>query len=199
MTITHGYCTLAELKRRIGLDTYDTDRDTDLELLIQAASRKIDKHCGRYFYAGTAGTISYVTAQSAYRVYMNDFSAITAVETDDDGDGTYENSWASTDYIKMPINLPYGWPYTWLQVSAYGDYSFPRGLTNGVKITGTDGWVAVPDEVREAAFLLCNRLWQRRNAPFGVAGANEFGVPVVIVKLDPDVIELLNPFTKAIP
>lgn len=196
MTITNGYCTILEFRQRFGLATVDGPRDADIEKVIQASSRKIDKHCGRSFYSDTADGTKYYTAPSSYRVYVDDLQTVTALYTDDDGDGTYENTWQTTDYHLLPLNSPMGWPYTYIEVKPEGDFTFPRNLRAGVKLVALFGWSAVPDEVREACLITANRLWQRRNAPFGVAGANEFGAPVILTKLDPDVIELLAPFLK---
>ncbi len=198
MTITNGYCTLAEFRQRYFPQStnYDGLRDAEVEKTIQAASRKVDKHCNRHFYCDTADGTKYYTAPSSVRVYIDDLVTLTTLYTDDDGDGTYENTWAATDYHKLPANSPDGWPYTWLEVTPEGNYSFPRNLRNGVKIIGTFGWAAVPEEVREATLITANRYWNRHGAPFGVMGANEFGVPVVITKLDPDVIELLAPYVR---
>jgi len=196
MAITNGYCTLAEFKQRFGITSVDSSRDADLEKVIQAASRKIDKYCGQSFYSDTGDSIKYYTAPTQYRVYVDPIQTITSLLTDDDGDQTYENTWATTDYYLLPANSPMGWPYTYIEVTPQGNYSFPRDLRNGVKITGLFGWSAVPDEVREACFLTANRYWMRRTAPFGVAGANEFGAPVIMTKLDPDVIEQLSPFVR---
>ena len=196
MTITNGYCTMIEFRQRFGLATVDGARDADIEKVIQAASRKIDLHCGRSFYSDTADSTKYFTAPSPYRVYVNDLQSVTALYTDDDGDQTYENTWQTTDYYLLPENPPSGWPYTYIEITPEGNYTFPRKLRKGVKITGLFGWAAVPDLVREACFLTANRYWQRRNAPFGVAGANEFGAPVILTKLDPDVIEMLAPYVK---
>lgn len=196
MTITNGYATLAQFKQRYGLTTTDAARDADIELIVQAVSRLIEKRTGRTFFAGTAGTARYYTATSSARVYIDDYATITAVATDDDGDGTIETTWAATDYIKLPTNSTYGEPYSWLEVTPLGAYRFPCGLRNGVKITGTNGWAAIPDEIREACLMQSYRLWQRRAAPFGVMGANEFGVSTVITKLDPDIEQLLAPFMR---
>jgi hypothetical protein len=86
----------------------------------------------------------------------------------------------------------------WLEIMPLGNYRFPCHLTDGVKITGTFGWTAVPDEIREACLLQSNRLWQRRSAAFGVMGANEFGVQIVITKLDPDIQGMLAPFVRLV-
>jgi len=201
MTITNGYCTLAQFKQRAGITSTDAARDADLELIIQAASRKIDQFCGRVFYASSsAGESRYYTAQNRERVYIDDHTSITALETDDDGDGTIETTWTTSDYWEMPLTSFQGtdWPYMWLQIKPEGSYSFPAGLPNGVKITGIFGWSSVPDEVREACLMIANRQWQRRAAPFGVLGANEFGAPTIITRVDPDILGLLEPYRRIV-
>ena len=50
MTITHGYCTLDQLKSEMRIGTHDSADDTRLELSIAAASRQIDAHTGRRFW-----------------------------------------------------------------------------------------------------------------------------------------------------
>jgi hypothetical protein len=202
--IVNGYCTLNQFKQRFMPETKaDASRDADLELIIQAVSRKIDQSCGRVFYesSSAADTVRYFTAQHPHRCYIDDVHTITTLKTDDDGDGIAETTWSATaDYWAMPRNTPFGaWPYMWLQVMPEGSYTFPAGLVNGVEVTGAFGWAAVPDEIREACLLQSNRIWQRRAAPFGVLGANEFGAPVVINKLDPDIQGLLELYMRTIP
>jgi hypothetical protein len=198
LPITNGYATLAQFKQRFAIASTDAQRDMDLELIIQAASRRVDLSCRRAFWAGTAGTVRYFTADSSERCYIDDFAAITAVETDDDGDGTIETTWAATDYVKLPISSQFGWPYTWLEITPLGNHRFPWGLRGGVKITGTPNWAAVPDLIREACLLQSNRMWQRAKAPFGVQGANEFGTPVIITKLDPDIEGTLTEYMRLV-
>jgi hypothetical protein len=195
MPITNGYATLAQFKQRfLASAAVDGSRDADIELVIQAASRHIDQHCGRVFYSGIVGEVRYFTAVSRYRVFVDDMQAVTAVATDDDGDETYSTTWTAADYRLMPVN-PLGWPYTWIEVKRLTENYFPR-YTAAVKVTGTFGWAAVPDAVREACLLQANRTWARRNAPFGVMGSNDFGAPTVITKLDPDIQNLLAPFVR---
>jgi hypothetical protein len=199
MALVNGYASLAQFKQRFAIASTDAARDTDLELIIQAVSRAVDLACGRVFYAGTPATVRYYTAQSFKNCFTDDFSAVTALATDEDGDETYETTWAATDYRLMPFDKPADWPYMWLAVKPNGQHQFPARLPAGVKVTGTFGWAAVPDMVREACLLQTNRLWERRGSPFGVLGANEFGAPTVIVKLDPDVVQLLQPFVRIAP
>ncbi|MGA1076569.1 MAG: phage head-tail connector protein, partial [Ilumatobacteraceae bacterium] len=54
MSITNGYCTLADLKTILRIA--DNVDDTMLEARITEASRVIDQHCDRRFYADTAAT-----------------------------------------------------------------------------------------------------------------------------------------------
>ena len=192
-----SYASLAQFKQRFAISSSDTARDDDIDLILAFASRLIEKKCNRVFEAATTATADrYFTAQDYRRVYIDDCTTITALQTDDDGDGTIETTWAATDYVTLPASSQFGTPYTWLEIAPEGDYRFPKGLRSGVKITATWGWTAVPDEIREACLMLANRYWQRRSAAFGVQGANEFGTPVVINKIDGDIEALLTPFVR---
>ena len=44
-----------------------------------------------------------------------------------------------------------------------------------MQVTAKWGWAAVPDDIKGAAFLLANRLFEERNAPFGTVGSADFG------------------------
>ena len=48
MSIVDGYCTLSEVKSALRLS--DSIDDTLIENSIEAASRRIDGYCGRFFY-----------------------------------------------------------------------------------------------------------------------------------------------------
>lgn len=195
------YCTLAEFRARFASSSA-TANDASITAAITAASRLIDKKCGRTFTLASSTAVSdsvrYFTPEDPRRCYIDDLYSITSLETDDDGDGTIELTWAATDYVLLPTSSYFGWPYTWVEIMPEGDYTFPKRLRNGVKITGKWGWAAVPDEIREATLLQSNRIWSRRGAPFGVLGANEFGAPTVITKLDPDIEVMVEPFVRLV-
>lgn len=189
MTITAGYCTLAQLKAR--LDIYDFQDDTILEAVVQGVSRSIDAMTGRRFYSTTADETRYYTAEFGDVLYTDDLLSITTLQTDDDGDRTYENTWAATDYDLLPDNAVLdGKPYTRIELAPYGDYAFPEGVRKGVKITGRFGYNATdshPDVVREACLIQAARIFKRKDAPFGVTGSPEMGQMQPIAKIDPDV------------
>ena len=194
MTITNGYCTLAQIKARLDID--DFKDDAILESVIQGVSRSIDAMTGRRFYSTTADETRYYTAQFDDVLYTDDLLSITTLKTDDDGDRTYENTWATTDYDLLPDNAALdGKPYTRIELAPNGDYAFPIGAKKGIQIVGRFGYNAVdsyPDVVREACLIQSASIFKRKDAPFGVTGSPEMGQMSPISKLDPDVELMLR-------
>ncbi|MDY6957623.1 MAG: hypothetical protein SVK08_00565 [Halobacteriota archaeon] len=138
------YGDLTTLKSRF--DITGTSGDSDLLALLNAASRAIElppAGCDRYFYARTQ-TRYFDGAGST--LYIDDLLSVTTLKTDEDGDGTYENTFAATDYLLYPLN---GFPYTRIKLSHDSDYgSFAAGIKKGVEIAGLwgygDGTTATP-------------------------------------------------------
>ena len=187
-----SYATLAELKARLG--TSLSSNDDALTQCLEAASRAVDGFCGRRFYQDSAQT-RYFTADDSGYLEVDDLVSVTTLATDSDGDRTYEDTWASTDYDLEPYNAAaIAHPYTSLMTTPDGDYAFPRGVRRGVKIVGTWGWPSVPDAITEATLLLASRLAKRQAAPFGVAAGEEGGVGIPSV--DPDVRQLVAPYRR---
>ena len=148
MAITNGYATLAQFKQRFGLSTSDASRDADLELIIQSCSRQIEKQTGRMFYAGTAGTVRYYTAQNPYRLYLDDFTAITALVTDDDGDGTAQTIHGdngppplpeTADVVALVARLRSAW------AGAFGGQSPPAEFVRAVGRLAAERWRATAE------------------------------------------------------
>jgi len=198
MSITNGYCTLAEIRGEIGItDATDNTDDTRLERAVVAASRAIDNECGRRFYLDSAATARYFTAKESDYLRVDDIGTATGliVATDSAGARTYADTWASTDYDAEPYNaLADGWPITALQVTPQGSYSFPT-LRKACKITAKWGWPSVPADIKTAAMIEAIRLYKRKDAPFGIMGSMETGL-LTLPKLDPDVKLLIMPYRK---
>ena len=144
MTITNGYCTLAEAKARLwppGAPA-DTTDDTTLEGMIEAASRKIDNDTGRRFYSNLTDETRYFTAHDPDCVFTDDIISVTTLKTDNDGDRTYENTFATTDYDLLPDNATLTLsPYTWIETSPFTSQYFPT-QRKGIEITGKFGYAA---------------------------------------------------------
>lgn len=198
MTITNGYCTLAEARAQIGITvTADTTDDSVIEARVEAISRTIDEVCGRRFYRNGTDEARYYTASSAYVLECpDDIGSITTLQTDSDGDRTYEDTWAATDYDLMPHNATLdGKPATWIEVTPDGGYTFPT-VSKGVKITGKFGYGSTtPPAIKAACLLAVQKLYKRKDAPFGVEAGGELGI-MTLMKTDPDLDALLGPFRR---
>lgn len=178
-------------------DVTDPMDDNALENVIEAISRVIDEETGRFFYV-TASQDRYYTAEfSDLLMDIDDIVTASAIVTDEDGDRTYERTWASTDYDLEPYNAAlHSKPYTRINLAPQGRYAFPSGIRRGVKITGTFGYPAVPKQINEATILIAMKLWKRKEAVFGVLGSADMGFIRVTAKNDPDISMLLDSFRK---
>jgi len=132
----NSYSTLTQLKSASYLNISTvTDYDTPLLNLLIQSSRLIDKWCERFFYVKTE-TRYYDGAGRTLR--PNDILSITTLKTDEDGDATFENSFATTDYFLYPLN---DYPKTEIQINPNGDYgSFANGIKKGIEIIGSFGY-----------------------------------------------------------
>jgi hypothetical protein len=190
VAITNGYTTLANVKAALRLT--DNVDDALLEQAVEGSSRRIDGYTGRFFYQKNA-TIR-LFARDPWNQPVSDLVSITTLKTDDDADGTYETTWAASDYLLEPTNVALqNRPYT--RVIAAAGRTFP--LTSMpplplVEITGVWGWSAVPDDVEQACLLLAIRSFARLNAALGVVGFSDMAIAVR--SIDPDVRDLLMPY-----
>lgn len=193
--IVNGYATVAEVKGWVGLS--DSIDDAVLEDVISAASRWVDQYCGRQFYPTAAGTARVFDSCDGLTVDLSAASAVTAVKTDDNLDGTFETTWAASDYQLLPVEVtsPEARPYDTL--SAVASRRFPLPLYLGrvglVQVTGTFGYPAIPEDIGLACRMQAARLLGRRKSPEGVAGWGDFG-PMRIQYPDKDVSALLDPY-----
>lgn len=196
MSITNGYVHLAEIRGELGItDATDMTDDSRLENAVEAASRAIDNECGQRFYLDSTATARYYTAEDSDYLRIHPVGLVTsfAIATDEDGDRTYETTWASTDYDMLPDNASAdGRPWTALQTTPNGQHGFP-GLRRGVKVTAFWGWPSVPAAIKRATMIQAVRLYKRRDAVFGQTGSPETGV-MTLPALDPDVKRLIAPY-----
>lgn len=191
MAITNGYATLAEAKAELRIT--DAADDTRLEDSIEAASRAIDNATGRAFYATTA--TKYYTPEFPDLLWVDDLLSVTTLKVDEDGDRTYERTWATTDYDLEPYNRT---PYSKIRTTPNGRYAFPADLRKSVEIAGSWGYCATgshPDDIKRACLLFAIRLFKRPDAPFGVLGGTELGF-VRVPALDPDVKAVLASYIR---
>lgn len=172
-----SYATLAEFKAAIGIGTADTTDDTALQSVLDATDALIDLYTDRKQGFGTATETRYYTAQDYSYVLTDDLVSVTTLQTDDNGDGTYETTWtAGTDFVLAPGNANLdGWPYTEIDASVNWPRNFPRDVYRGVKVVGVFGWPAVPNAVKQSAIIQAGAVWSSRTSPFGVIGSQDLG------------------------
>jgi hypothetical protein len=193
MAITNGYCTLQQLKDSLRIT--DNVDDTMLELAIETASRQIDDYCERVFY--TASATRYYAPRDSYVVETDDIVSITTLKTSSAANGTYDITWATSDYQTEPLNgIAGGITSPVTHIRAVDDYLFTTqdGETT-VQFVGTFGWSAVPTAIKYATLLLSSRLFKRMDSPLGVAGIGDLGV-IRVSRIDPDIDALIAPFKK---
>lgn len=204
MTVTNGYITSDDAMAFVFPATNEAARPV-LDLAVNAASRMIDTHCGRRFYADSVTSARTFYVDNFIRVQVDDISTTSslAVATDENADGVYETTWVAADYVLEPLNAigpngQAGWPYDLIR--ATGNRWFPitylPGRTPRLQVTAKWGWAAIPDDVAQACRLLTAQLYRSKDAPFGVAGVSDMGTVQRIRNL-PVVEELLAMYVRA--
>lgn len=201
MAWSPDYLTRDELAAYVRIE--DAADDAQITLAITAASRAVDHACRRQFGTVAAPIERYYTARldpelSRMAVDIDDLASATGLEVhaDTDGDDTFADE--VTSYSLRPRNAPAdGEPYTQLVVGRGASVGFPS-TEDSVRVTGTFGWSAVPEAIKEATALQASRLLSRRDSPYGVAGSPTNGSEVrLLAKLDPDVDVIVAPYRRA--
>lgn len=199
MALVNPYCEVPELREHLKDDGARLD-ETLLERAINSASRAIESLCGRKFWQDAAVVAREYRARDPYTLIVHDISTRTGllVATDTTGDGTFVTSWDFDDFDLEPRNADVvaagdtGNAYSFTSLTAIDDEAFPLSdRRSTVRVTAKWGWSSVPFEVNEACILLAAALFKRKDAPFGVAGFDQFGA-VRIARRDPDVMALLS-------
>jgi hypothetical protein len=153
----------------------DSRYDTELTDAALSISSEINGHCNRQFQKQTGATARIFVADSAGFVKVDDFWTTTNLVVES-GTG-YGTVWSASDYDLHPLNgvvdgVP-GWPYYKIKVSDSGSLRFVRGQK--IRVTAQWGWAAVPAPVTQAAKIMAAATFQIKDAPFGVAGSDQWG------------------------
>lgn len=178
MPLGDSYATLAELKVRLSnLDDVDM-YDALLEDALDSVSREIESHCGRQFNNTDTATTRTYGPDEVFALHegsavsrwarVDDFHDVAGLVIESDG-----TTWTADDYVLHPrngvIDGQVGWPY--YEIHAAGSLSFNAGLS----VTAKWGWAAVPAPVKQACLIMAAETHLTKNAPFGVAGMDQFG------------------------
>lgn len=198
----HRYVSLAQIKAQLTIPAAETDRESQLDIVLASASARVEAYCGRVFTLDTSATAR--TFDPDRRIACRPGGAEVFL-IDDIGSETglivesgYYTAGATyqtiTDYATdRPSAITVGRPITGL-LRAYGWYTGP---SNRLRVTAKWGWPVVPEEVAEATLILAARLWRRKDTPEGTSGGSEWGTIRLsrfdpVSRLDPDVAGLLG-------
>jgi hypothetical protein len=199
MTITNGYAPLADVKAALRIT--DNVDDGLLEISIEAASREIDGFCERFFYS-ESGTRVYLPTDG-FLCHTDDIQTVTTLKTDTTGDGTFDRTFATTDFQLSPLNgISGGIETPFNLITAVGRFLFPvyepknvDARQASVQVVGTFGFASIPTAVKQACIILSMRQFTRYQSPQGVMGFGDLGV-MRVGRVDPDVEKLLMPFRR---
>ena len=189
-----SYATLAEFKASVGIT--DSTDDTALQSVLDATDQLINNYCdSKVGFGQTASQARYYTTDNLTFVLTDPIVSVSSLQTDDDGNGTYETTWSATDYVLAPRNAALDTrPYTEVDTAPNEPKLFPT-LYLGVKITGVFGWPSVPSAVKQAALIQAGAVWSSRTAPFGVIGSQDLGGVMRMSRaLHPEAQVLLEPY-----
>jgi hypothetical protein len=195
--LSRAYVEVEELKSTLVLEGQHY-ADEDIQNALTAASRAIDEATGQRFYPDAdAAQIRYYTANGSEVLGIDPLITLTSIATDPSDDGTFEEAWVAADYILEPVNAPAnGEPYSRIRRRLAATYPWP-GYEGAVKVTGKFGWSAPPAGVKVATSIIATQLLRRvREAPFGIVGIGVEGAAVRISQFDPQVKQLLAPYTR---
>jgi hypothetical protein len=191
-----NYITLEEIKNALELANL-TYVDNEIRTCLPAASEGIDNHCGRQFSSGGTAEVRVFTPYKPYLVEIDDLVTPLTVISDYDGDGVFETTWATSDYVLEPANAAAkGRPYEALRVHPRGNQRFTL-FPGSVQVTGQFGWSSPPAGVKTATTIMTIRLIRRiREATFGVVGTGFDGTSFRIPQVDPDLHFLLEDYVR---
>jgi hypothetical protein len=174
-----------------------------LERAINAASRAIDRHCGRRFWRDASVTTRTYVPTHPTLLLVDDISTRTGLVVSVGSDGaTFPTALPSTSFLLEPRNADVvagadtADAFAFTEIRRLGGmWAIGRDLPT-VQVVARFGWSTVPAEVAEATIIKAAALFKRKDAPFGVAGFGEFGT-VRVTRADADVLDLLAPFELA--
>ena len=130
-----SYAGLDQFKNQV--DKVKADDDTNIQLLLDAASDGIDRILGRpigSFVADSSASARVYVGNGLDYVFIDENVEVASVAVKDTYDATTYTAWASTDWNTAGGSPEFpdwnGLPYTFIQIAPGGDYSrFISGIT----------------------------------------------------------------------
>lgn len=195
------YVTVADCRDWLGFD--DSADDPELTAVLNAVDEAIDAYCGQRFVQDSqvaSARLFVADSFATVRLFPSVVGDTTGmvVKTDDNGDGTFETTWSSSDYSVVPFSGvgpdgKSGWPVRALQADRLRGKWWPMWPDRPcVQVTAIWGWDSTPASVTLAARMLVAAWHQRRATVAGQGGFQGFFESAV--RDDPTVQDLLGKY-----
>lgn len=193
-----AYCSLADVKAYLDIETLDTDADDILEDLIARAQQTIDRATGRTFEA-SADTTRYFDAVAdvdgrSLWLGEGDLCQITSIMN---GDGT---TISADSYVTLPANVA---PYhaILLKRNSGVSWTYSDSPENAIQIEGRWAYsVSAPADVQHACIRLVSFMFKQRDT--GIDAENSMvtqnGIMILPSRLPKDVMSLLKSVSRLI-
>jgi len=202
------YCTPAELRTQIektGLT--GAGSDDALNLIIEAASRTIDRHCNRPdgFVALSTAAARYYTGLGKGYLLIDECVSISEVAVKESASDTTYTAWAAADWQACMGDPEYpDWnktPYSMVVVLVSGDYS--TFLAGGsypvptVRVTAKWGYsVEEPAQIKEACIALSARWFKQGQSAWADTMASPELGTLLYQRENVDIRNMLARFVK---
>lgn len=185
MAIGDDYVTLDEVKRWTNYQ--GDDKDDIFQYVISSVTADIEDWCHRQFNDAGVASARVYSPINHHRCVVDDFWTTDGliIQTDDDGDGMFETTWDTSEFELRPLNgvrngRP-GWPYWEIRPRPFTGANIRRfhysDIAN-VQVTARWGWQSVPENVKQAARMLCADTFSLKDNRLGIAGSDEFGTVI---------------------
>lgn len=200
-------------------DVTDPTDDDNLILSINTATESIEEICRRRFWTNTIDETRYYDTEFDDMLFITgpDVVSITALKTDSDGDGVYEVTWSTSDYVLLPRNAATDLgAYRRISIAPKGNYTFPTAIRDfypssgayrrsygtsevgRIQITGKFGY-PMQNMIRQACLIQSHALFKAKDSPFGVIGQTEYGIARIKTPFDARAMDLIAGNIKDVP
>jgi hypothetical protein len=159
------YITVDQLKLALNIskDTFDDL----LQLAVSSSSRQIDNWYGDQFWTSDVLEQRVLRPDTYIDVRPGVFWTTEGlvVETDMDGDGTFEVAWADGDWQAEPTVPMFGYPHD--RIISVGQLWFPAPIRHNQRLSAYDWGIDRPPEIRDPFWGATRRARVRITAKWG--------------------------------
>jgi hypothetical protein len=187
------YASLADVKEFLKIT--DTRDDAELLKRLPAATRRVERDCGRRFWTVNGTTTRTYRARHPELLMVDDIATATGLVVQV-GRGTTWTTVSLNDVDLLPENAEADLRAIEVLRRAVGVW--PVYGPTLVRVTAQPGWLAIPEDIVTATCIQTARLFRRKDAIEGIIGNSDYG-PIRLNKYDADYDQLIHPYVRVRP